>query len=342
MILLNFLLIIKKNKKKIMKRKKKMSESESYLIQTNGLKKIFGEDTIAVNNLDLKVPKNSIYGFLGPNGAGKTTTMKLLLGLIRPTSGSATVFGHDIVNESIDIRRRIGYLPQDVQFYEYMTVKETLNFTIRFYFSGPKKAINDRISVMLQMTGLTKLENRKVKGLSGGERQRLGIAQAYIHEPELLILDEPAASLDPMGRQSVLEAMKGMRQNTTIFYSTHILDDVQKVSDNVAILNRGSLVTQGPIEEILKSKQNPVFEITLNGADLEKTRFILKEQPWVSAINVNQNVDGSAWEITVTDVSAAEENLLGLVQKPGIKVTNFGQKEVNLEDIFIDLVKGGK
>jgi ABC-2 type transport system ATP-binding protein len=278
---------------------------------------------------------------LGPNGAGKTTTMKLLLGLIRPSGGGATVFGHDIIKNSIDIRKRVGYLPQDVKFYDYMSVKETLDFTLKFYYTGSKEIINNRIAEIIKLVGLTRLTDRKVKGLSGGERQRLGMGQAYIHQPDLLILDEPAASLDPLGRRAVLEAMEGLRQFTTIFYSTHILDDVQKVSDSIAILNRGKLIAQGPVEEILKKDQNVVFEITLKGADLDKTRSVLNEQSWITSINVTQSDNGAKLEINVSDVDIAEEKLLGLVQVKGVKVTDFGQKEVDLEDIFIKLVQGG-
>src|SRR5690606_9384722 len=193
-----------------------------------------------------RVPKNSIFGCLGPNGAGKTTTIKLLLGLARPTGGSATIFGLDVVNDSTEIRKRVGYLAQDPRFYEGMTARETLRFTARFFYNGPKAAIEDRINNTLELVGLSDKADRSIKGFSGGERQRLGIAQAQINFPDLLILDEPAAALDPMGRHDVLEVMERLRKHTTIFYSTHILDDVQKVSDTVAILKHGQLVAQAP------------------------------------------------------------------------------------------------
>ena len=182
------------------------------------------------------MPRHSIFGFLGPNGAGKTTLMKVLLGLSRPTAGSGTIFGHDIVSESVAIRERIGYLPQQPRFIEYMTARENLEFTAKFFFSGPQAKIRERCDEMLELVGLADKAERPIKGFSGGEKQRLGIALAQVNYPDLLILDEPASALDPLGRQSVLDVMARLRKHTTIFYSTHILDDVQRVSDTVAIL----------------------------------------------------------------------------------------------------------
>lgn len=162
------------------------------VIYTQDLSKTF-EIVEALKSLTIKVPRNSIFGFLGPNGAGKTTTMKLLLGLIRPTGGSGTIFGMDIVKDSSEIRSRVGYLPQEPRYYEHMTARETLDFTARFFFKGPTSEIEKRIDEMLELVGLADKADRPIKGFSGGERQRLGIAQAQVNYPDLLILDEPAA-----------------------------------------------------------------------------------------------------------------------------------------------------
>jgi len=317
-----------------------MVTTNEFIIQTSGLSKIFGESKALVS-LDLKVPRNSIFGFLGPNGAGKTTTMKLLLGHIQPTSGSATIFGHDIVKESILIRQRIGFLPQEIRFYEYMTAREILNFTMRFYYSGPKNLIKQRVDEILKLVGLENIADRPVKGFSGGERQRLGLGQAEVNHPELLILDEPAASLDPLGRRGLLKVMKNISKDTTIFFSTHILDDVQKISDTVAVLNKGKLITQGPIEEILKGGEGTVYTVKLKGADVDDLRSRLSAQSWISNIIAEQVADISEWQISVTDDGAAEDNLLGMVQAKGNKVLDYGEKKVELEDIFIKLVKEG-
>ncbi len=236
----------------------------SLVIDTRGLTKTF-KGVNALQSLDLNVPKNSIFGFLGPNGAGKTTTIKLLLGLSRPTGGSATVFGLDSVKDSTEIRQRVGYLAQDPRYYEGMTARETLRYTARFFYTGSKQAIEERIDNTLELVGLADKADRSIKGFSGGERQRLGIAQAQINFPDLLILDEPAAALDPMGRHDVLEVMERLRKHTTIFYSTHILADVQRVSDTVAILKHGQLVAQAPIETLLAGGEGVVYTIGVQG-----------------------------------------------------------------------------
>ena len=242
--------------------------SNQLVIETQGLSKSFG-DTEALKSLNLSVPKNSIFAFLGPNGAGKTTTIKLLLGLARPTSGCAHIFGLDIIRNSADIRRRVGYLAQEPRYYEHMTARETLRFTARFFYSGPAAGVEARVAETLTLVGLEDKADRPVKGFSGGERQRLGIAQAQVNHPDLLILDEPAASLDPQGRHDVLEVMERLRKHTTIFYSTHILSDVQRVSDTVAILDRGRLIAQAPIDELLAGSGTAYLLIVKGDVDTE-------------------------------------------------------------------------
>jgi ABC-2 type transport system ATP-binding protein len=232
--------------------------SNDYVICTEGLSKSFGE-VHALKSLDLRVPQKSIFAFLGPNGAGKTTTIKLLLGLINPTRGSGKILGMDIVQDSVDIRARIGYLPQDARFYEHMTARQTLEYTARFFYSGPQPAIDKRVKEMIELVGLGGKADRQIKGFSGGERQRLGIAQAQVNYPDLLILDEPAASLDPQGRRDVLEVMSRLRKYTTIFYCTHILDDAQRVSDQVAIVNHGQLITQTSVAELLAGAGDLIY-----------------------------------------------------------------------------------
>ena len=241
-----------------------MAETNELVISTSKLTKAYDAGPV-LRSLDLKVPKHSIFGFLGPNGAGKTTTIKLILGLIRPTSGACSVFGMDAIGSSVPIRRRIGYLAQEPRYYEYMSARETLRFTAGFFYDGQKEAVESRVEETLELVGLDDKADRPIKSYSGGERQRLGIAQAWVNRPELLILDEPAASLDPIGRRDVLELMNKMRSQTTIFYSTHILDDVQRVSDIVAILDHGVLAAQAPIGDLLAGKGDTAYKITVKG-----------------------------------------------------------------------------
>jgi ABC-2 type transport system ATP-binding protein len=317
-----------------------MNQSNEMVIRTDGLSKSFGQ-VHALKSLDLRVPRHSIFGFLGPNGAGKTTTMKLLLGLIRPTSGGGTVFGQDIVQDGLAIRSRVGYLPQQPRFGDDMSAREALHFTARFFFRGPKAEIEKRVAETLDLVGLDDKADRPVKGFSGGEWQRLGIAQAQVNYPELLILDEPAASLDPIGRRDVLEVMERLRSHTTIFYSTHILDDVQQVSDAVAILNHGELVTQGPIEALLAGGGEPVYTLSLKG-DGHRALARIKALPWVSGVHEVAHNGFVTWEISVTDDQAAEAQLLGhVLAGEALTVVEFSRKKFELEEIFMSIVEGG-
>ncbi|HEY5730280.1 MAG TPA: ABC transporter ATP-binding protein [Anaerolineales bacterium] len=311
--------------------------SNDLVINTEGLSKSFGE-VHALKSLDLRVPQKSIFAFLGPNGAGKTTTIKLLLGLLKPTSGGGQILGMDIVRDSVDIRANIGYLPQDARFYEHMTARQTLEYTAGFFYSGPKSAIDKRVNEMIELVGLEGKADRPIKGFSGGERQRLGIAQAEINYPDLLILDEPAASLDPQGRRDVLEVMSRIRKYATIFYCTHILDDVQKVSDQVAIVNEGKLITQAPIEELLTGTGDAIYSVTLKG-DTQSAFTRVTQQSWVSGIETSQNSGGLTWQVSVTDEAAAEDQLMSLLVSSGLKVSNFSRKEQNLEDVFFNIIE---
>ena len=312
-------------------------KSNDLVISTEGLSKSFGE-IHALKSLDLRVPQKSIFAFLGPNGAGKTTTIKLLLGLLKPTSGGGKILGMDILRDSVDIRARIGYLPQDARFYEHMTARQTLEYTARFFYAGPQSEINKRVDEMIELVGLDGKADRPIKGFSGGERQRLGIAQAEVNYPDLLILDEPAASLDPQGRRDVLEVMSRIRKYATIFYCTHILDDVQRVSDQVAIVNQGELVTQAPIQELLAGTGDVIYSVTLKG-DAGSAYAQITQQPWVSGIATNQKDGQVNWQVSVTNTSAAEDQLMSLLVSSGLKVSNFSRKEQSLEDVFLNIVE---
>jgi len=313
-----------------------MTHTDPLVIHTRGLRKSFGP-VQALKALDLAVPRHSIFGFLGPNGAGKTTTIKLLLGLIRPTAGQASVLGYDTVQDSLDIRARIGYLPQHPHFYAHMTARETLRFVARFFSAG---TIEARVEEMLALVGLEDKADRPVGHFSGGERQRLGLAQAQINAPELLILDEPAAALDPIGRHNVLELMDQLRQRATIFYSTHILDDVQQVSDTVAILNQGELVAQGPIEHLLAGSDHVIFEIQTKGDD-QVARDRLSGQAWVADVKTTARDGQTTWQVAVVDEQAAEAQLLPLlVNDEQLTVTAFYRKTYELEEIFMNVIQG--
>jgi ABC-2 type transport system ATP-binding protein len=324
-----------------------MQVSDNLVIRTQGLSKSY-QGVNALQPLDLHVARHSIFGFLGPNGAGKSTTIKLLLGLAKPSGGSATIFGQDSVRDSVAIREKVGYLAQDPRYYDHMSARETLRFTARFFYSGPRRAIEERIAETLDLVGLSDKADRPIKGFSGGERQRLGIAQAQINHPDLLILDEPAAALDPMGRRDVLAVMERLRKHTTVFYSTHILEDVQRVSDSVAILNHGQLVAQAPISELLNGSGGIRYTLAMRG-DVSAARTRIASQPWVAAVAddtapIPGVSDGSdtTLHVRVTDAAAAEAQLLRLaLDDPHMTVIEFGRTKQNLEAIFLQIVEGG-
>jgi ABC-2 type transport system ATP-binding protein len=309
-------------------------------VRTTALTKTYDGSNV-VDAIDLAVPRNSVFGFLGPNGAGKTTTMKMLLGLIRPTSGTGSIFGLDIAADSEEVRRRIGYLPQEPKFYPHLTARETLRFAAGFFFAGPADRIEARIDEMLDLVGIADKADRPVKTLSGGEMQRLGIAQAQIHGPDLLILDEPAAALDPLGRRDVLAILERFRAASTVFYSTHILDDVQRVSDMVCILKAGRIVRQGPLADVMSGGRGSVFSAVIEG-DVARARTALLEQAWVDAVDVDGGESSARLRITVTDADAAQARLQRvLLADDGLVIKEFSQPSATLEDVFIDLVEGG-
>ena len=226
-------------------------------IETRGLTKRFGS-ILALDRLDLAVPRGSIFGLLGPNGAGKTTTIRILAGLARPTAGSASVAGVPVGLGQPELRRRLGYLDQDPRFYSWMKGRELLELVGRLHGLGGAE-LRSHVAGMLERTGLVSAADRRIGGYSGGMRQRLGIAQALVHAPELLILDEPVSSLDPEGRRDLLELVAGLRGEATVVFSTHLLADVERICDRVAILDRGRRVTEGPLEDLLAAHARPIY-----------------------------------------------------------------------------------
>lgn len=221
-----------------------------------------------------------------------------------------------------------------------MTARQTLEFRARFIYSGPKDVIDERVEETLELVGLTQKADRPIKGFSGGEIQRLGIGQAQLNYPELLILDEPAANLDPAGRHNVLEVMERLRKHTTIFYSTHILSDVQQVSDTVAILNYGELVAQAPLDDLLAIGDKRLYFLVLDNTSIDAENLVAS-QPWVSDLSVTQKGDGYIWQVTVTESEMAEAELLRLILTDrSINVIEFGQKKFDLEEVFLSITEG--
>ena len=304
-------------------------------IEARGLTKRFGA-VLALDRLDLDIPRGSVFGLLGPNGAGKTTTIRILTGLARPTGGSATVGGVAVGLDQPELRRRLGYLDQDPRFYSWMKGRELLELVGRLHgLAGP--VLTSRVAQMLERTGLSAAAARRIGGYSGGMRQRLGIAQALLHRPEILFLDEPVSSLDPEGRRDLLELIAGLRGEATVVFSTHVLADVERICDRVAILDRGRLVTEGPLERLLADHARPVYRLVpAAGQETLVTRLAdtLRSEPWVTDVSAS---DGLV-RVTVSDPDAAARGVLPLVVAANIVLESFERARPTLEDVFLELV----
>ncbi len=304
-------------------------------IEARGLTKRFG-DVVALDGLDLAVPAGSVFGFLGPNGAGKTTTLRLLTGLGRPTAGSAHVAGVRVGQRGLDLAARIGYLDQDPRFYGWMTGRELLTFVGRAYgMAGPD--LRARVDDVLETVGLAEAARRRVGGYSGGMRQRLGVGQAMLPRPSVLFLDEPVSALDPEGRRDVLELIGRLRGEATVFMSTHILTDVERICDRVAILDRGRLVAEAPIDELLAQHARPILELDpepRQEAAVGALRRALEAAPWTREVREQ----GGVLRVVVTDAELAAAEALPLVVANGVRLARFERVRPTLEDVFLELV----
>ncbi len=305
----------------------------SAAIEIRGLTKAYGEKR-ALDSVDLTVAEGSVFGFLGPNGAGKTTTLRILTGLARPTSGEARVFGRDVVSATNAVRADIGFLPDVPGYYGWMTAREFLHFAGKL-FGIDTRTLDARVEALLDLAGLADV-HAKIGGYSRGMKQRLGVAQALINAPKLLMLDEPTSALDPIGRKEVLEMIGSLGGRTTVFFSTHILADVERVCDTVAILHEGRVVTQSPIDE-LKARYGAsrlLVEVT-EGADEFAERFAA--EAWAGEV---ARVNGGALSITVSDLEAARVAIPAAVAERGVGLVRLEAGEVSLEEVFVDLVGG--
>ncbi len=303
-----------------------------YAIETSSLTKKFGSAK-AVDRLDLRVPEGSIYGFLGPNGAGKTTTIKMLTGLSAPTSGSMKICGRDVTFGSIKNRSDIGYLPDVPYFYGWMSAREYLAFSADM-FGLDKSVLGNRISELLQLVGLE--DNKKrIKGYSRGMKQRLGIAQALISKPKVLFLDEPTSALDPIGRKEIMEVIRKLTGKITVFFSTHILSDVERVCDRVVILDKGKVVSEDSINNLREQYAVNGFLLKVPEIRTNEILDILKKSGWVTKIEKTEDGDLKAY---VKTIEKAEAEIPVILASKGIPLSKFTILEPSLEDIFMKVV----
>jgi ABC-2 type transport system ATP-binding protein len=306
-------------------------------ISTAGLTKHY-EKVRALTDLTLDVPAGSIYGFLGPNGAGKTTVLKILAGLIRPTSGTASVSGVPLTAGEA-YRREVGFLAQEPRFYDWMTGRETVAFvaSLSHDASATDRA---RIDKVLADVGLADAADRRTGTYSGGMRQRLGIAQALVSRPSVLLLDEPVSALDPIGRREVLDLMSQLKGETTVFYSTHILDDVERVSDRVAILDQGRLVREAATSDLLASFTLDQLRITIIGGN-DSAGLDLAALPGVLSVEPSRR-DGDLrsflLRIHPDEASPVQRAVTRYAADRDLTLTENGLVRLDLEDVFLRLV----
>lgn len=308
--------------------------SDAAAIELRGLTKRFG-NTLALDHVDLVVRPGVVFGFLGRNGAGKTTALRILSGLARPTAGSAYVLGHDVTRASNAVRMQIGFLPDVPGFYPWMTARELLELVGRL-FGLDRATLDARAGALLEMAGLASV-TAPVGGFSRGMKQRLGIAQALMNAPKLLMLDEPTSALDPIGRREVLEMVASLRGRTTVFFSTHILADVERVCDDVAILERGRIVASAGIAELTAHATANRLVVELeNESDAAAIVARLTGQAWVKSVDAA----GRTLRVSVTDLAAAQRDIPAAIADAGAPLRRFEIEEASLEDVFVELVGG--
>lgn len=311
------------------------------VIKTESLTKIFNKKTIAVNDLYMEVPPNSIYGFLGPNGSGKTTTIKLVLGLLRPSAGTVYVFGDSMGMDSANVRRRMGYLPTQPVFPEKMTPITYLDF-IGKIFGLPKEVRIPRITELIRSVDLLPLSSSEIRKFSTGEITRVGIAACLINDPELLLMDEPTLGLDPVGRSSTAKLISelGSREEKTILVSSHILTDIDRFCTHIGIINNGKLVFTGTIPDVKKLIRTNTVELQIEG---EAASFItaVKAVPHVVDVHSHKHIirigiDGPE------NYTGALLAVFKILSEQEIELVSFNSGSENLEEAFLNLLEEEK
>lgn len=303
------------------------------ILEIKQLYKSFGSHDV-LNGLDMDVPEHSVFSFVGQNGAGKTTTMKIVLGLSKPNSGDITVCGEKVSYGETRTNRHVGYLPDVPEFYGYMKPMEYLGLCGQI--TGlTKTQIKAKGAELLSLVGLGG-EKRKIGGFSRGMKQRLGIAQALLNDPKLLICDEPTSALDPIGRKEILDILLAIKGKTTVVFSTHVLSDVERICDRVAVLHKGKLVLCGTLGEIKEQHRHNGFIIDFLNIG-EAASFANCEELKHPGINLSQ--EGVTLTVTVADTNAGGHFLIDLLAKKQITPVKFEMMEPTLESLFEEAVQ---
>jgi len=299
--------------------------TQSLAIQTRDLRKVFGRK-VAVESLTLKVPRGEVFGFLGPNGAGKSTSVKMLLGLVRPTSGEATVLGRPAGN--VETRRKIGFLPEHFRFYDWLTPAELLHLHGRLH-GVSVDVLRERVPALLDLVGLTPHREKRLREFSKGMLQRIGLAQALINEPELIFLDEPTSGLDPGGRRLVRDIIKAQRsRGATVLLNSHLLSEVEVTCDRVAFIKHGEVLETRRLETMLEGQ----IDVTIRARKLS-AETIRGLERWVSSICA----DGERLRFSVPDTDILPQVVRYLVEH-GVDVFEVTPQHTSLEELFLEIV----
>jgi ABC-2 type transport system ATP-binding protein len=304
-------------------------------IAVEGLRKQYPGGVLALDGLTMVVPAGSVFGLLGPNGAGKTTCLRLLAGLTRPTAGRAIVSGTVVAADALAVRRGLGYLEQDPRAYRWMTGREQLSMLGRLHGLGGDR-LSRAVAEAVERVDLADAADRRTGTYSGGMRQRLGIAGALVHKPPVIVLDEPVSALDPEGRRDVLELIASLRGETTVMFSTHVLADVERICDRVAILDHGRLVIEGSLAELLDRFALPVYRVEAEpgqAAALEALATRLRAADWVTGAAVEHGL----LTVAVADPERASRELLPAITAEGLSVISVARARPTLEDVFLRL-----
>jgi len=300
-------------------------------IKVNSISKLYGKQ-LALDDVSFEVNSGEIVGFLGPNGAGKSTMMKILTCFIPQSSGTASVCGFDIVEESMEVRKNVGYLPEHNPLYTEMYIKEYLEFIAGLHHL---KNVKQRIAEMIEMTGLQVEQKKKIGALSKGYRQRVGLAQALIHDPKVLILDEPTTGLDPNQLTEIRNLIKEIGKQKTVMLSTHIMQEVEAVCDRVIIVNNGKIVAND-ITSVLQNYQSQNKQLITIEFDKQTSEAELKSiQGVVQAVNSK----GSVWHIEANTDKDIRTDIFQFAVKNEMAVLTLNKEEQKLEDVFKELTK---
>jgi ABC-2 type transport system ATP-binding protein len=308
-------------------------------VKIEALRKKFGSIN-ALDGLNLTVESGSVFGFLGPNGAGKTTSLRILAGLAQADSGSIFFGEQNISRSNSHHKAQVGYLPEEPAFYAWMSPREYLDYVGKI-FKLDFKERRLRVDQLLEQSGLMEAAKRHIGGFSRGMRQRLGIAQALMNQPSILLLDEPVSALDPAGRKEVLEMIEGLSRECTVIMSSHILADVERVCDTVGIINKGKLITQARKQDLLDRYAIPALEITTsNGSSalMPEWKLRLEKLPGVSGVTI----EGYSFHLAVSDIHAAQQEIMQDALMHNVTFEKLEVVKPSLEDIFIQLTGSPK